>query len=89
MDARLDALQVTGGDHLGVDEMLDGSAGKVPDVIAGEDHGLRFRIPHRGALCTPASRRHSQKVRLMLRRSVAPGTQLYGQTWAARQDFTD
>jgi hypothetical protein len=52
MDARLDPLQVTGGDHLGVDEVLDGSAGKVPDVVAGEDHGLKLRIAHRGALCT-------------------------------------
>jgi hypothetical protein len=57
MDARLDPLQVTGGDHLGVDEVLDGSAGKVPDVIAGEDHGLSLRIAHLGALCTPSGGR--------------------------------
>src|ERR1035437_9671936 len=62
MDARFAPLHVAGGDHLGVDEVLDRSAGEIPDVIAGKDHGLRLRIPHRAAVCTlaaePASKPH-------------------------------
>ena len=45
-DARLRRLQVTGGDHFGVDEVLDRTAGEIPNVFARKNHGLRsgYRI---------------------------------------------
>ena len=46
-------LQVAGGDHLGVDEVLDRAAGQIPYVIARKNHGLNFRIPHHAPPCTP------------------------------------
>ena len=46
-DARLCAFQITGGDQLGIDEVLDRTAGEIPNVFARKNHGLNFRIPHR------------------------------------------
>ena len=40
-DARFNHLQVTGGDHFGVDEVLDRAAGQIANVIARKNHGCR------------------------------------------------
>ena len=45
-------LQVAGGDHFGVDEVLDRTAAQITNVFAGENHGLTVRIAHRAAVCT-------------------------------------
>ena len=49
-------------DHLGVDEVFDGPAGQIPDIIAGKNHGLTVRIAHRTARCTLFERKQSHCV---------------------------